>query len=151
VGEGTEIWLDGGHNEAGGQAIAHALAEFDERVPRAVHLVWGMMETKDAQAVIAPFKDLIERVYTVPIPEEENAFSAEALADIAAGEGFNVTAATNVPHALLLSQAAFSRPGRVLICGSLYLAGHVLKLHNAQRLTLPNVSAYRQRRSRAST
>jgi dihydrofolate synthase/folylpolyglutamate synthase len=151
VGEGTEIWLDGGHNPAGGKAVAEAIAALTDRNDRPVHLVWGMMETKDAQAVIAPFKDLIERVYTVPIPEEENAFSAEALADIAAGEGFNVTAATNVPHALLLSQAAFSRPGRVLICGSLYLAGHVLKLHNAQRLTLPNVSAYRQRRSRAST
>ncbi|MGB6767836.1 MAG: Mur ligase family protein, partial [Methyloceanibacter sp.] len=73
VGEGTEIWLDGGHNAAGGQAIAHALAEFEERVPRAVHLIWGMMETKDAHAFIAPFKGLVERVYTVPIPEEANA------------------------------------------------------------------------------
>ena len=61
VGEGTEIWLDGGHNEAGGQAIAHALAELDERVPRPVHVIWGMMETKDAQRFIAPFKGLVER------------------------------------------------------------------------------------------
>lgn len=151
VGEGTEIWLDGGHNPAGGKAVAEAIAALGDRGSRPVHLVWGMMETKDAQAVISPFKGLVERIYTVPIPEEENAFAAEALAEIAAGEGFNVTAAMNVPHALLLSQAAFSRPGRVLICGSLYLAGHVLKLHNAQRLTLPNVSAYRQRRSLVSS
>ena len=129
VGEGTEIWLDGGHNAAGGQAIAHALAEFDERVPRAVHLIWGMMETKDAHAFIAPFKGLVERVYTVPIPEEANAFSAEALAEIAASEGFDVTPASGVAHALMQSRAALGRPGRVLICGSLYLAGHVLKLH----------------------
>jgi dihydrofolate synthase/folylpolyglutamate synthase len=128
AGDGTEIWLDGGHNEAGGQAIAHALAEFEERVPRAVHLVWGMMETKDAHAFIAPFKGLVERVYTVPIPEEANAFSAEALAEIAASEGFDVTPATGVAHALMQSRAALGRPGRVLICGSLYLAGHVLKL-----------------------
>lgn len=151
VGEGTEIWLDGGHNPAGGKAIAEAIATFSDRGSRPVHLVWGMMETKDAQAVIAPFKGLVERVYTVPIPEEENAFTADALAEVASREGFNVTAATNVPHALLLSQAAFSRPGRVLICGSLYLAGHVLKLHHAQRLTSPNVSGYRQRRSLASS
>ena len=129
VGEGTEIWLDGGHNAAGGQAIAHALAEFDERVPRAVHLIWGMMETKDAHAFIAPFRGLVERVYTVPIPEEANAFSAEALAEIAASEGFDVTPASGVAHALMQSRAALGRPGRVLICGSLYLAGHVLKLH----------------------
>ena len=129
MGEGTEIWLDGGHNAAGGQAIAHALAEFDERVPRAVHLIWGMMETKDAHAFIAPFRGLVERVYTVPIPEEANAFSAEALAEIAASEGFDVTPASGVAHALMQSRAALGRPGRVLICGSLYLAGHVLKLH----------------------
>lgn len=151
VGEGTEIWLDGGHNPAGGRAVADAMAALGDLGSRPVHLVWGMMETKDAHSVISPFKGLVERIYTVPIPEEENAFAAEALAEIAAGDGFNVTAAMNVPHALLLSQAAFSRPGRVLICGSLYLAGHVLKLHNAQRLTLPNVLAYRQGRSLVSS
>jgi len=131
VAAGTEIWLDGGHNAAGGQAIAHALAEFEERVPRAVHLIWGMMETKDAHAFIAPFKGLVERVYTVPIPEEANAFSAEALAEIAASEGFDGTPTSGVALALMQSRAALGRPGRVLICGSLYLAGHVLKLHGS--------------------
>jgi dihydrofolate synthase / folylpolyglutamate synthase len=147
VSEGTEIWLDGGHNAAGGQAIAHALAEFDEREPRAVHLIWGMMETKDADAVIAPFKGLVEHVYTVPIPHEANAFSEGALAEIAASEGFEVTATSAVPRALLLSQAALRRPGRVLICGSLYLAGHVLKLHGNQRRSLANALGCGQRRS----
>lgn len=76
---------------------------------------------------------IVERIYTVSIPGEANAFSAEALAEIAAGEGFAVTPANGVPHALLLSQAAFRRAGRVLIFGSLYLAGHVLKLHGLRR------------------
>jgi dihydrofolate synthase/folylpolyglutamate synthase len=129
VADGTEIWLDGGHNAAGGQVTAHALAELDERVPRPVHLIFGMMDTKDAHAFIAPFKGLVERIYTVPVPDEPNAFSAEALAAIAGDEGFDVVAATSVPDALLRSQAALHGPGRVLICGSLYLAGHVLKLH----------------------
>ncbi|MGH6791788.1 MAG: bifunctional folylpolyglutamate synthase/dihydrofolate synthase [Methyloceanibacter sp.] len=129
VAEGTEIWLDGGHNAAGGQVTAHALAELDERVPRPVHLIWGMMETKDAHAFIAPFKGLVERVYTVPITEEPNAFSAQALAEIAKAEGFDVVAAESVPAALLQSRMAASEPARVMICGSLYLAGHVLKLH----------------------
>jgi dihydrofolate synthase/folylpolyglutamate synthase len=129
VSDGTELWLDGGHNPAGGQVIAHALAELDERVPRPVDLIFGMMETKDAHAFIAPFKGVVERVYTVPIPDEPNAFHAEALAEIARAEGFDVKAADSVPDALLKSQAALDGPGRVLICGSLYLAGHVLKLH----------------------
>lgn len=129
VSDGTEIWLDGGHNAAGGQVIAHALAELDERLPRPVHLVFGMMDTKDAHAFIAPFKGLAERIFTVPIPEEPNAFGAEALAEIARAEGFDVVATASVPDALLRSQAALRGPGRVLICGSLYLAGHVLKLH----------------------
>jgi dihydrofolate synthase / folylpolyglutamate synthase len=129
VADGTEIWLDGGHNAAGGQVIAHALAELDERVPRPVHLVFGMMETKDAHAFIAPFKGLVERVYTVPIPDEPNAFSAVPLAEIVRAEGFNVAPTSSVPDALARSQAALQGPGRVLICGSLYLAGHVLKLH----------------------
>jgi len=94
-----------------------------------VHLIWGMMETKDAQAVIAPFKGLVERVYTVPIPGEPNAFSAAALMEIAASKGFKAAMTSGVRHALLQSRTASSRPKRVLICGSLYLAGHVLKLH----------------------
>jgi dihydrofolate synthase/folylpolyglutamate synthase len=129
VADGTEIWLDGGHNAAGGQVTAHTLAELDERLPRPVHLIFGMMETKDAHAFIAPFKGLVERVYTVPIPDEPNAFDAETLAEIALAEGFDVVAASSVPDALTRSQAALGGPGRVLICGSLYLAGLVLKLH----------------------
>lgn len=129
VAEGTEIWLDGGHNAAGGQVIAHALAELDERVPRPVHLVWGMMETKDAHAFIAPFKGLVERIYTVTIPDEPNAFSARDLAAIARTEGFDVVEADGIPDALTRSRLSLKEPARVLICGSLYLAGHVLKLH----------------------
>jgi dihydrofolate synthase/folylpolyglutamate synthase len=129
VADGTEIWLDGGHNAAGGQVIAHALAELDERVPRPVHLVWGMMETKDAHAFIAPFKGLVGRIYTVPIPDEPNAFTARDLAAIARAEGFDVVEANSVTDALTRSRQALSEPARVLICGSLYLAGHVLKLH----------------------
>ena len=84
--------------------------------------------------MIAAFKGVVEDVYTVTIPGETNAFSADALADIARSEGFRATAANNVAHALLLSQAAFKGPGRVLFFGSLYLAGHVLTLHfNQQR------------------
>jgi dihydrofolate synthase/folylpolyglutamate synthase len=129
VAEDTEIWLDGGHNAAGGQVIAHALAELEERVPKPVHLIWGMMETKDAHAFIAPFKGLVERIYTVPIPDEPNAFGPEELADIAKAEGFDAVPTSGVRDALLASREGLHEPARALICGSLYLAGHVLKLH----------------------
>ena len=90
---------------------------------RQFHFVWGMMETKDAHAFIRPFKGLIERVYTVTIPGEANALSAEALAEIATTQSFEAMPATGIPDALLMSQANSCRPVRVLICGSLYLAG----------------------------
>ena len=109
--------------------IAQALAELDERVPRPVHLIWGMMESKDAHAFIAPFKGLVRRIYTVPIPDEPNAFSAADLAEIASAEVFDVVEADSVPDALARSRASLVEPARVLICGSLYLAGHVLKQH----------------------
>jgi dihydrofolate synthase / folylpolyglutamate synthase len=93
-----------------------------------------MMESKDAAAVIASFKGVLEAISTVSIPGEPNAFSAEALAEIAAAQGFKVEAANSVAHALLFSQSTCNRPGRVLFFGSLYLAGHVLTLHfNQQR------------------
>jgi dihydrofolate synthase / folylpolyglutamate synthase len=65
----------------------------------------------------------------VPIPDELNAFSARDLAAIAKAEGFEVIEASSVADALARSRAALSEPARILICGSLYLAGHVLKLH----------------------
>jgi dihydrofolate synthase / folylpolyglutamate synthase len=133
VSESTELWLDGGHNVAGAQAIARTLAELDDNPWRRNHLIWGMIDSKDARGVIAAFAGVVEDVYTVTIPGETNAFSADALADIAAAEGFRATAADSVEHALVLSQAALSGPGRVLFFGSLYLAGHVLTLHLSHR------------------
>ena len=134
VSESTELWLDGGHNIAGAQVIARALTEFDDNPWRKNHLIWGMINSKDARGVIAAFKGIVENIYTVTIPGETNVFPADALADIAAAEGFRAKAATSVEHALLLSQAAFKGLGRVLFFGSLYLAGHVLTLHfNQQR------------------
>lgn len=129
VDETAEIWLDGGHNAAGGWAAAQALAELAHEDQRDAHLICAMMETKDAHSVIEPFRGLVSRVITVAIPGEPNSFSAEALAGIAREQGLSATPATSIPAALQLSQISLGRRGRVLICGSLYLAGHVLKLH----------------------
>jgi len=135
LGANTELFLDGGQNAAGGAVVAAHLDALKARDPREVHLIWGMMETKDAASVLRHFRGRASRVYTVPIPGEENAFAAGDLAKIAESEGFSVVPTQGLLHALLLSKAAMCEPGRVLIFGSLYLAGHVLKFEHASDLT----------------
>jgi len=123
----TEIWLDGGHNPAGGQAIAQTLADLEERSSRPVHLVVGMMGQKDAAGFLAPFRGLVKGIVTVPIPGAHEApFQPEALAALARELGFNATSAPNASEAIRQIEADNVQPKRILICGSLYLAGHVL-------------------------
>ncbi|HVX35617.1 MAG TPA: folylpolyglutamate synthase/dihydrofolate synthase family protein [Hyphomicrobium sp.] len=130
VDDATEIWLDGGHNPAGAEVVADAIKDLNWQRSGPVHLIWGMMEGKDAHAVIGAFRGLVDHVYTVPVPDEPGAFEPEALAEIARASGFAATVGYGLRHALLLSNASARRPANVLICGSLYLAGHVLKLHH---------------------
>jgi dihydrofolate synthase / folylpolyglutamate synthase len=126
---GSELWLDGGHNPAGGQAIAQTLAELDERAPKEVSLVAGMMRNKDAARFLEHFRGLARRVVTVPIPKgPEAAYPPEELAAIAASLGFDATPAGDVEEAIRGLQGPDEPAQRILICGSLYLAGEVLAL-----------------------
>jgi len=125
---GAELWLDGGHNAAGGQAIAQTLAELEERAPKPVGLIVGMLGQKDAAGFLEHFRGLVRRAVTVPIPGSEAAFSPDALAAIAASVGLDAEAASDVESAIRLLQEREGHPLRILICGSLYLAGHVLAL-----------------------
>jgi dihydrofolate synthase/folylpolyglutamate synthase len=127
--EECELWLDGGHNPAGGQAIAQTLADLEERSPRPLHMVVGMMGQKDAAGFLEPFQGLARRMIAVPIPDAHEATAApDALVDIAEGLGLPAETAGTVPAALRRIMASSDGPVRVLICGSLYLAGHVLAL-----------------------
>ena len=126
---GSELWLDGGHNAAGGEAIAQTLAELEERAPKPVSLIVGMLAQKDAAGFLEHFSGLVRRVATVPIPNSEAALSPGVLAGLAASAGLDATAAPNVESAIGHLQEIEARPLRILICGSLYLAGHVLALH----------------------
>lgn len=129
VGPDAELWLDGGHNPAAGVALAETLADLDERSSRPVSLVVGMMGQKDAAGYLAPFRNLVVEIITVPIPGAHEApLSPERLAEIARGLGFRAEAATSVETALRRIRSLRKGPGRVMICGSLYLAGHVLAL-----------------------
>jgi dihydrofolate synthase/folylpolyglutamate synthase len=126
---GSELWLDGGHNPAGGEAIAQTLAELEERAPKEVSLVAGMMANKDAAQFLEHFHGLARRIVTVPIPGgPEAAYTPEALAAVAASAGFDARPAADVVSALRGLQGAGDCAQRILICGSLYLAGQVLAL-----------------------
>lgn len=126
---GTELWLDGGHNPAGGRAVAQTLADLEERASRPVHLVVGMMGQKDAIGFLSPFQGLAKSIVTVPVPGAHEApHQPEALADVARQLGFRVASAADVPAAIRQIEADDEQPKRILICGSLYLAGHVLAM-----------------------
>ena len=136
--EECELWLDGGHNPAGGQAIAQTLADLEERAPRPLHMVVGMMGQKDAAGFLEPFQGLARRMIAVPIPDAHEAAAApDALVDIAEGIGLPAETAGTVPAALRRIMGSTDGPVRILICGSLYLAGQVLAL---QQGTTPQMN-----------
>lgn len=129
LGPSTELWLDGGHNPAAGQVLAQTLADLEERAPKPLYLVVGMMGLKDAGGFLAPFRGLARALLTVPIPgAHETPYAPEALAEAAGGVGLRAEPAAGIEAALRRLERMDHGPKRVLICGSLYLAGHVLGL-----------------------
>lgn len=119
----VELWLDGGHNPAGGDAVAATLA----RMPaRDTFLICGMLNTKDVAGYMRPLAPHVRRLYAVEIPGEKNTLPADVTRDAALGAGIAATTAPSVAEALA-EIAARDPQARVLICGSLYLAGTVLR------------------------
>jgi dihydrofolate synthase / folylpolyglutamate synthase len=122
--EGQELWLDGGHNAAGGVVLAAALREMDRAKKRPLVLVMGTFANKDAKGFLSHFGDVPVAVFTVPIPGDRAAWPARVLADLAKAQGLNAQPKRSVEAAL---KAASAYPNaRVVICGALHLAGHVL-------------------------
>ena len=125
--QGCEIWLDGGHNAEGGRVAAAALGDLEERVPRPLVVIAGMMANKDASGFLANFAGLTRHIIAVQIPDNDNAMPPDRLADAARALGMRVETAASVESALRgLARLAYEVPPRILITGSLYLAGHVL-------------------------
>ena len=123
LGQEFALWLDGGHNAAAAEALAQWLSERDT-MP--LHLVFGMLNTKDPAAFLVPLKPYLYSLRTVPIPGEAAGLSAEELARAAEQAGFAATPATDVKDALRAIAETEEPPARILIAGSLYLAGSVL-------------------------
>jgi dihydrofolate synthase/folylpolyglutamate synthase len=124
---GAEVWLDGAHNEAGGRVLAEAMADFEEAAPRPLVMICGTLSAKDTGAFLAHFKGLAREVIAVPIPGEHAARSADEVAAFAARAGLATRVAPSVAAALEgLAAQEWPQPPRLLIAGSLYLAGAVL-------------------------
>jgi dihydrofolate synthase/folylpolyglutamate synthase len=125
---GSELWLDGGHNPDGGRAVAAALADLEERVSRPLVLIVGMLLTKDSGGFLRNFSGLARRLIAVPVAVSEKAMSAEAVADAARAVDIPATSRTTIDEALdTVRKLDLDPPPRILITGSLYLAGDVLR------------------------
>ena len=132
---GGEIWLDGGHNADGGRVAAAALGDLEERVSRPLVVIVGMMANKDAGGFLANFAGLTRHIIAVPIPNREAAMPLDRLMDAARALGMRVESADSIEAALrMVSRLTYEVPPRILITGSLYLAGHVLSANG----TLPS-------------
>ncbi|MET4101275.1 dihydrofolate synthase/folylpolyglutamate synthase [Roseovarius sp. MBR-78] len=119
----AEIWLDGGHNPAAGQALGRHLAHLPERP---THLICGMLNTKDIGGYLRPFAAQAERLIALSIPGEANTLPAEVTAEAARGAGLRAETAGSALDAVQRIAADDPR-ARILICGSLYLAGGILR------------------------
>ncbi len=120
---GWELWLDGGHNPSAGEVLAAAAAGWCDRP---LHLVVGMLNTKDSAGFLAPLAPLARSLFAVTIPDEENPLPAAAIAAAAQSVSIVAQEAPSIEAALQAIKAG-GGPGRVLICGSLHFAGVVLR------------------------
>ena len=119
----AELWLDGGHNPAAGQALARHLATL---APRPTWLVCGMLNTKDVAGYLGPLAAVARGLSAVSIPGEANTLPAGATAEVARGVGLEARVAASALAAVQGIVAEEPR-ARILICGSLYLAGGILR------------------------
>jgi dihydrofolate synthase / folylpolyglutamate synthase len=120
---GTELWLDGGHNQAAGAVLGDMAQGWRDRP---LHLVFGMLDTKEPRAFLAHLAPYVRSLQAVPIPGEHASLTAAQSAEHARAAGIAASEAESVEAAVAAILKAEPRPCRILICGSLYLAGTVL-------------------------
>ncbi|WP_420403344.1 bifunctional folylpolyglutamate synthase/dihydrofolate synthase [Nisaea sp.] len=127
---GSTLWVDGGHNESAGTAVA-AILDGWAKEPGAppVHLLFGSLNTRDPAAFLKHLKGHAKRLYVMPVPGEENSLTEDELMDGAKRAAMPAVPVRSVKQALRDSQKK-GAPVRFLICGSLYLAGHALGINS---------------------
>ncbi|WP_439501371.1 bifunctional folylpolyglutamate synthase/dihydrofolate synthase [Aminobacter ciceronei] len=127
--KGAEVWVDGGHNPGAGTVIAEALTEQEEKFPRPLFLISGMINTKDQTGYFKPFHGMARHVYTVPVTMSDAGVPNEELAVRATEAGLSAEPVSSVANALMLLRDTWDEKEpapRILIGGSLYLVGEVL-------------------------
>ena len=124
---GSTLWLDGGHNPAAGRVLAESLVGLAPG--RAMHLVVGMLTTKDLGQFLLPLTPLAASLRFVPVPGESPSHDPQVAAATAGLLGARAAAANSFAAAVRAIVAEETPPYDILICGSLYLAGEVLRSH----------------------
>ena len=124
--DAPEIWLDGGHNPHAGRALARVMADMEARAPRPLVLIAGMQTNKDAAGYFANFAGIVRRVIAVSA-DHDSAAPAQEIATAAAKAGLQALAGDTVVEAVRMACTETEIAPRILICGSLYLAGEVLR------------------------
>jgi len=119
----AELWLDGGHNPAAGHVLASVLKTLP---PKPLHLICGMLNTKDERGYMAPLAEVAQSLHAVSIPGEQATLSATETAASARDVGIKAFESKSVSDAINAITAQ-DQNARILICGSLYLAGNVLR------------------------
>ncbi len=130
IGCDDELWIDGGHNPAAGQAVARAIADLEDGAPKPTFLIVAMLANKDHRGFLAPFASLVRRLIAVPITssgETGGGALPDVIAAAARAEGIDADVAETLNAALCAVHAQHPGAKRVLICGSLYLAGEALE------------------------
>jgi dihydrofolate synthase/folylpolyglutamate synthase len=124
---GCELWLDGGHNEDCGLVLARMASDWArEPAPLPLYLIFGMLTTKDASGFLRPLARHATAARAVPFPEGHSAYTPDEACAKAAEVGLDCAPANDIGAALEDLLATQPAPMRILICGSLYLAGAVL-------------------------
>lgn len=127
LGPQIDLWVDGGHNDSAGEAMAVQLAKWAGQDGRPLDIVFGMLATKNPKEFLGPMTPHLRSVRTVPIRCEMKAYEAEELAQIVRDLGLDqVKACASLEEALQDVKNETGAASRLLICGSLYLAGHAL-------------------------
>ena len=125
--QGSELWLDGGHNPEGGQVIAEAFKALQHLESKPLHLIVGMLATKDAHAFLSAFAGQARSLHAIPILSQKVARTPQEICDLARSAGLTATEADDASRAIkAIIAAEGDKPVRILITGSLYLAGEIL-------------------------
>ena len=122
----TEIWIDGGHNSHAAIAIADAMRGLDKK---GLILIIGMLNTKNCRKFLEPFKNITDAVIAIKIPDNINSHKPEKIVNDAQSLGISAVAEIDLHSALAYTRKYLNDSKRILICGSLYLAGYAIKIH----------------------